>query len=310
MCTSKLIPVCSPSQASVPTALALGSFDGLHAGHRRVIEAITNTNKGVPTVVTFWPHPREVLYEETRLRIDMPSEKAYLLKSLNVQQLILISFTKTLAQLSAEDFVKKMLLKTLKAKKIAVGQNFRFGRNREGDAHLLKEIANKENVEVCIIPILKDQKGRMSSSRIRKALNDGELNIAKQLMGRPYRLQGRVVPGRGLGNSIGWPTANLEIEGRKFLPGIGVYSAWAWIKDNQIKFPAVMNLGPQPTVDPQAPSALEVHLLDQEIDLKGSELIIEPVKRLRGQHRFKDLQELSNQIKLDALLAKETLRAS
>ncbi len=310
MCTSKLIPVCSPSQASVPTAIALGSFDGLHAGHRRVIEAITNTNKVVPSVVTFWPHPREVLYKETRLRIDTPLEKAYLLKSLNVQQLILISFTKTLAQLSAEDFVETMLLKTLKAKKIAVGQNFRFGRNREGDAYLLKEIANKENVEVCIIPILKDQKGRMSSSRIRTALNNGDLNTAKKLMGRPYRLEGKVVSGRGLGNSIGWPTANLEIEGHKLLPGIGVYSAWAWIKHKQTKFPAVMNLGPQPTVDPQSPSALEVHLLDQEIDLEGNELIIEPVQRLRRQHRFRDLKELSSQIRKDALLAKETLLAS
>ena len=310
MCTSKLIPVCSPSQASVPTALALGSFDGLHAGHRRVIEAITNTKKGIPTVVTFWPHPREVLYDETRLRIDMPSEKALLLKSLNVQQLILISFTKALAQLSAEEFVKTMLLKTLKAKKIAVGENFRFGRNRQGDAYLLKKIASTQNVEVCIIPILKDEKGRMSSSRIRSALNDGDLNTAKQLMGRPYRLKGKVVAGRGIGNSIGWPTANLEIEGRKFLPGIGVYSAWAWIKNKQIKFPAIMNLGPQPTVDPQSPSALEVHLLDQEINLKGNELIIEPVKRLRGQHRFKNLEELSSQIKLDAELAKGSLKAT
>ncbi len=307
MCTSNFIPIYSPKQVRLPTALALGSFDGLHAGHRRVINSITNDEIGIPTVVTFWPHPREVLYEESRLRIDLPSEKAYLLHPLKVKQLVLIPFTKNLSNLRATEFIEDMLIRTLKAKKIAIGANFRFGRNREGDASLLKEIASKANIEVCIIPILKDEKGRMSSSRIRLALTNGDLNNAKKLMGRPYCLQGKVVKGKSLGTSIGWPTANLEVDGRKFLPAIGVYSAWTWIKNEKERFPSVMNLGPQPTVDPKSPSALEVHLLDQNIDLKDKELIVEPVKRLRSQERFNSLEELSNQISLDALSAKQSL---
>ena len=307
MCTSKLIPLCSPTQARLPTALALGSFDGLHAGHRRVINAINNNKDAIPTVVMFWPHPREILYGESRLRIDLPSEKIALLHPLKVKQLVLIPFTLSLSKLSAEEFVKEMLFKTLQAKKIAVGENFRFGRNREGDAYLLNKLAKQSNVEVSIIPILKDQNGRMSSSRIRSLLNSGDLKTAEDLMGRPYQFHGKVVKGKGIGIKIGWPTANIEVEGRKFLPKIGVYSAWAWRNQDNKRFPAVMNLGPQPTVDPQSPSSVEVHLLDQEIDLLGNELTIEPVSRLRSQIRFNSLEDLSNQIKLDSKLAKQSL---
>ena len=310
MCTSKLVPICSPNQAKVPTALALGSFDGLHAGHQSVIKAITQEAIAIPTVVTFWPHPREVLYQESRLRLDLPSEKAHLLEPLNVKQLVLIPFTKDLSKLRAEDFVKTMLIETLQAKKIAIGENFRFGKNREGDAYLLEKIATQSNIEVCILPILRDEEGRMSSSRIRSALNEGDLNTAKKLMGRPYLLEGEVVKGKGIGKSIGWPTANLEVEGRKFLPGIGVYSAWAWIKNDPNKYAAVMNLGPQPTIDPYSSSTLEVHLINQNLDLKGNKLKIEPVKRLRGQQKFNNLKELSHQIGLDSLLAKESLGIS
>ncbi len=295
-----MIPLCSPRQARVPTALALGSFDGLHAGHTRVIEAITRDTPGVPTVVSFWPHPREVLYGESRLRLDLPSEKTLLLEPLGVEQLVLVPFNLELAALSAKEFVDKMLLQTLKANRIAVGANFRFGRNREGDAFTLKELGESAGVEVSIIPILKDSEGRMSSSRIRSALASGNLQIAQKLMGRPYRFRGRVVKGRGIGQKLGWPTANLQIDGRKFLPGLGVYAAKAWIDNKQTLFSAVMNLGPQPTVDPTSPSAVEVHLLDQDLNLENCELIVEPVKRLRGQKRFGNLEELSSQIQTDA----------
>ncbi len=307
MCTSTLIPLYSPQQARLPTALALGSFDGLHAGHCRVIKTITNTSNGVPTVVSFWPHPREVLYGEARVRIDLPAEKTFLLQPLGVEQLVLVPFDLSLAALSAEEFVNQMLLQTLQAKHISVGANFRFGRNREGDAETLKKLASKSGVEVSILPILKDAEGRMSSSRIRSALKEGDLQSAKVLMGRSYTFRGLVFPGRGIGRSLGWPTANLQVDGRKFLPKLGVYAAWVWTNNDKQPFSAVMNLGPQPTVDPTAPSAVEVHLLNQEIKLNGRELIVEPVKRLRGQQKFKSLESLSTQIGLDAETASNIL---
>ena len=302
-----MIPLCAPENAKLPTALALGSFDGLHLGHKKVIKAILKEPIGVPTVVSFWPHPREVLFGKSRLKLDLPSEKACLLKPLGIEQLVLVPFNKTLASKSAETFVDEILVKTLQAKHIAVGENFRFGRNREGDISTLKKIGESLGIKVSIIPILEDHNGRLSSSRIRKALNDGDLKYAKHLLERPYTFRGTVERGKGLGKKIGWPTANLKIDGRKFLPSLGVYAAWAVIANKKERFPAVMNLGPQPTIDPTSSSAVEVHLLNKEINLLGNELIIEPVQRIRIQKKFESIEALSEQISLDAKLAKEIL---
>ncbi len=305
-----MIPLCSPKQASLPTSLALGSFDGLHAGHRRVIETVTKDAPGVPTVVSFWPHPREILFGESRLRLDLPAEKTVLLEPLAIKQLVLIPFDQDLARLSPEIFVNEILVGTLQARRIAVGANFRFGKDRQGDCSVLQKLAQKQGVEVAIQPIFEDKKGRMSSSRIREALSQGDLTSAQKLMGRPYKFIGKVVSGRGLGREIGWPTANLEVDGRKFLPGLGVYAAWAWINNQSTPYSAVMNLGPQPTIDPKSPSAVEVHLINKEVNLKGCELLIEPVQRLRGQQQFSNITALSTQIGIDAKRASSCLDIS
>jgi len=302
-----LIPLCAPENAKLPTALALGSFDGLHLGHKKVIKTISKEPIGVPTVVSFWPHPREVLFGESRLRLDLPGEKALLLKPLGIEQLVLVPFNKTLASKNAETFVEEILVKALKAKHIAVGENFRFGRNREGDISTLQKIGASLGIKVSIIPILEDHHGRLSSSRIRKALNDGDLKHAKYLLNRPYTFRGTVESGKGLGKKIGWPTANLKVDGRKFLPSLGVYAAWASITNEKERFSAVMNLGPQPTIDPNSTSSVEVHLLEEEINLLGKELIIEPVQRIRIQKKFENIEALSKQISLDAIFAKEIL---
>ena len=274
-----------------------------------MIRHAVGDDRGVPTVVSFWPHPREVLSGETRLRLDLPSEKLDLLAPLGIEQLVLVPFTKDLARLSAEAFVDQVLIDTLEARRIAVGTNFRFGHNREGDAALLQELGSKRGIEVRLVPIVTDQGGRMSSSRIRSALETGDLDTAQLLLGRPYRFQGRVVRGRGLGRELGWPTANLQVDGRKFLPALGVYAAWAQIDGQVERLRAVMNLGPQPTVDPTSPSAVEVHLLDRTIDLENRLIRVQPVKRLRGQKKFSGLDALSQQIGLDAEQARERLAA-
>ena len=302
-----LIPLCSPQDARRPTALALGSFDGLHAGHRRVIGQAIDGAAAVPTVVSFWPHPREVLFGEARLRLDLPSEKLKLLQPLGIEQLVLVPFTRELSRLSAEEFVNTVLLDTLQAQRIAVGANFRFGNNRSGDADVLQRVAAARGVEVLVTEIVEDGNGRMSSSRIRAALESGDLDTARTLLGRAYRFQGRVVRGRGLGRELGWPTANLQVDGRKFLPALGVYAAWAWVDGSDQPLAAVMNLGPQPTVDPTSPSAVEVHLLDRSMELGGRQLMVEPVQRLRGQQRFSGLEELSAQIGRDADQARSLL---
>lgn len=303
-----MIPLHDPRHALRPTAIALGTFDGLHAGHRRVIAAITSTDAGastgaadqVPTVVSFWPHPREVLHGETRLRLDLPEEKLGLLEPLGIRQLVLVPFTPELAALPPEAFVRQVLVEQLEARRVAVGDNFRFGRGRSGSAADLVALGAAHGIAVAVLPMLHDGAERVSSSRIRRALAAGNLAEARRLLGRPYRFSGPVVSGRGLGHQLGWPTANLRIDRRKLLPAEGVYAAWAWLQPGEAAMAAVMNLGPQPTVDPEAPSAVEVHLLDRQIDLSGHSLTVEPIALLRGQQRFDGLAALVDQIGRDA----------
>jgi len=316
-----LIPLRSPQDALRPTAIALGSFDGLHRGHRRVIAAIAahGASPGAepitPTVVSFWPHPREVLHGDTRLRLDLPEEKLRLLEPLGIRQLVLVPFTRELAALSPEAFVEQVLVGQLQARRVAVGDNFRFGRGRCGDAEALRRIGAGLAMDVAVLPMLSDGAERVSSSRIRRALAAADLAEARRLLERPYQFTGLVVPGRGLGRQLGWPTANLQVDGRKFLPLEGVYAAWAWLDaaagparsggDCPGPLAAVMNLGPQPTVDPDAPSAVEVHLLAGQHELVGRRLTVEPLALLRRQQRFDGLDALRAQIGRDAERARQ-----
>jgi len=303
-----VISLISPSQVKNPTSIAIGSFDGLHEGHRRLINSVVNERKYTPTIASFWPHPREILYKEKRLRLDLPEEKLPLLERLGIEQLVLIPFDINLSHLSAENFVKDIIIGQLQAKSISVGENFRFGYRRSGDVETIKNICNKVNIKLNIVPVLKDKVGRISSSRVRNLLMNYDLDNAQKLLKRSYSFTGKVVRGKGLGRNIGCPTANIEIDGRKFLPGEGVYAAWTSCDKLKFKVASVMNLGPQPTIDPLAPSAVEVHLINQNIDLYDSKLKVIPVRKIRSQKRFLNIEELSKQISLDIKMAKDILK--
>ncbi len=294
-----MISLISPSEVKNPTSIAIGSFDGLHAGHRKLIESVVKENKYTPTIASFWPHPREILYGETRLRLDLPEEKLPILEDLGIEQLVLIPFDKKLSRLSAERFIKDVLIDQLQSKSISVGANFRFGFKRSGDINTMKLAIKDMDIKLKIISILEDKEGRISSSRIRDLLQKSELKNAFKILKRPYSFKGKVVEGKGLGKSLGFPTANLEIDGRKLLPGEGVYAAWANINSSPNKIASVMNLGPQPTIDPLLPSAVEVHLINKDIDLYGLQLSIEPIEKLRSQIKFQNIEQLSIQIKKD-----------
>jgi riboflavin kinase/FMN adenylyltransferase len=305
-----LIALRSPDAAETPTALALGSFDGVHAGHRRVIAAAVAAagveQELVPTVLSFWPHPREVLAGEPRLRLDLPEEKLDCLAPLGIRQLVLVPFNRSLAALTPEQFVEQVLHRQLVAKAVAVGENFRFGVQRSGDPACLERLGAARGIAVTVVPLLDDDGCRISSSRIRSALAEADLAEAARLLQRPYRFSGLVVQGRGLGRGLGWPTANLQVDGRKCLPREGVYAAWL-SRGGGEPMAAVMNLGRQPTVDPEAPSAVEVHLLGRELQLQNERLCVEPVRWLRGQSRFPSLEALSAQIAADAAQASALL---
>ena len=299
-----MISLISPSEVKSPTSIAIGSFDGLHEGHRRLIETVVKDSQYTPTIASFWPHPREVLFGETRLRLDLPEEKLPLLENLGIEQLVLIPFDRKLSKLSANYFLKDILFNQLQTKSISVGENFRFGYKRQGDVNTIKESIKNQGISLNIVSLLEDQNGRISSSRVRELLLNCDLENAKRLLQRPYNFSGKVVKGKGLGKEIGFPTANLEIDGRKFLPGEGVYAAWTITEKSKLKIPSVMNLGSQPTIDPLSPSAVEVHLIDQNINLYDSKLTIQPIKKIRSQIKFSNLTELSKQIFRDREIAK------
>lgn len=253
------------------------------------------------TVVTFFPHPQEYFSGTARPLLTPLVEKTWLLAQLGIQQLVLLPFDQALANLTPEDFVVKLLIEQLQAKSISVGSDFRFGKGRSGDAAGLSAIASQYGIPVIQAPLREEAGARISSSRIRQALQLGELDMAAHLLGRPYSLTGKVVPGQQLGRTLGFPTANLKLPPDKYLPRMGVYGVQVHGPAPE-PLPAVMNIGYRPTVEGQA-LAVEVHLLNWSGDLYGQFLTVTLECFLRPEQRFDSLAQLQAQIAQDAQAA-------
>jgi riboflavin kinase/FMN adenylyltransferase len=294
-----------------PTAIALGNFDGIHQGHQLVLQAIIDSLLSgqqahvYPSVVSFTPHPRE-FFTGGKLELLTPiPEKAELLSSLGIEQLILLPFNQDLAALSPQQFVEQILVKQLQARQISVGSDFRFGYQRKGTGEDLKNIAANFGIKVHLNSLYQyqdsqNQTVRVSSSLIRQALLKGDMATANTMLGRPYGLSGTVVTGQQLGRTIGFPTANLELPPAKFLPRYGVYSADVLVNKTVVK--GVMNLGCRPTVAGAAPT-IEVHLLNWSGDLYGQNLQVNLLRFLRPEQKFPNLEALKQQIAKDCQAA-------
>lgn len=293
-----------------PTAIALGNFDGIHRGHRRVIDPILDVANGVSTVVSFHPHPQEWFTGEKRPLLTPLQEKADYLDSIGVKQLVLLPFNDDLAQLSPQDFVEQVLLKQLDARFISVGQNFKFGHRRSGNTEDLRAIAAQQGVFVHIAELHRCGEERISSSAIRESLTQGDLERANRLLGRPYTLSGTVVHGQHLGRTIGFPTANLHIPDNKFCPRQGVYYVQVHLDDGNPdqQRPGVMNIGHRPTVD-GLQQTVEVHLLDWNGDLYGATLTVQLEAFLRPEQKFDSLDALKNQIEVDCNVVRSLIQA-
>jgi riboflavin kinase/FMN adenylyltransferase len=290
-----------------PTFVALGNFDGVHRGHRKVIAPILSDS--IATVVTFHPHPQEFFTGQPRQLLTPLDEKVEILRSLGVEQLVLLPFDQILANMPPVEFVETILLKQLQARKISVGQDFCFGSRRAGTTEDLRAIAAKHGVEVQVIPLHTQNDERISSSAIRQALQDGDLSTANDLLGRPYSLIGNVVHGQQLGRTIGFPTANLQVPLEKFLPRQGVYSVRVYcptLPAHEGSLPGVMNIGNRPTVD-GLKQTIEVHLLDWSGNLYDQTLTVSLEKFLRPEQKFPSLDALKTQIQLDCEMARSLL---
>ncbi len=280
-----------------------GTFDGVHTGHQQILKRVVQEAKkigGESVVLTFWPHPRMVIFpDDHQLKLlNTLNEKASLLESFGIDHFIIYHFSKRFSRLSSEEYVKELLVDGIGVHKMAVGYDHRFGKNREGDFNALIEFAEKYSFEVEEIPAKDVDDVNVSSTKIRKALDEGDVETAAAYLSYPYFMHGKVVHGKGLGKSIGYPTANIQVEDSfKLIPKQGVYAVWVEIGVKRCA--AMMNIGTRPTIADDNRASLEVHIFDFNEDLYNQELKISFVKRLRDEQKFENVQALSQQLNRD-----------
>ncbi|HEY9850359.1 MAG TPA: bifunctional riboflavin kinase/FAD synthetase [Leptolyngbyaceae cyanobacterium] len=278
-------------------------------------DKITVSERPYSTVVTFNPHPREFFTGQTRSLLTPIEEKVNQLHLLGVEQLVMLPFNRSLADLSPHEFVEQIVVGHLKAKRVSIGQDFCFGHRRSGTSTDLQAIAAQYNVEVIIVPIHNSQGERISSSAIREALASGNIEAANRMLGRSYTLKGLVVKGQQLGRTLGFPTANLEIPSDKLLPRLGVYAVRVLLEQQpamgesgcpkaaQEWQAGVMNIGYRPTINGTC-LTVEVHLLDWSGDLYGKALTLSLEKFLRPEQKFSSIEDLKQQIQNDCIAAR------
>ena len=289
-------------------AVAVGNFDGVHRGHQALVAAavaLARASGGPAVVLTFDPHPARVLRaSQAPAPLTTLAQKEELVEGLGIDRLVVVPFDAQLAALSPEAFAEQVLHQALDARHVVVGDSFRFGRGRAGDARGLEMLGRGLGFDVEVVPALLSAGRPVSSSRVREALAQGDLAEARELLGRPYFVDGRVVRGDGRGRAIGVPTANLAPD-EQVLPALGVYAArcrvagGAWHR-------AVVNVGERPTFG-GGPVTLEAHLLDFEGDLYDTRLRVALAARLRGEQRFASKEALVAQIRADIEAARAEL---
>lgn len=297
------------ARCSAPTALAIGNFDGVHRGHQHLMQRVVDSARrlgGQAVALTFEPHPTRVLAPERAAPLLMGLDrKLELLSTLGLDAVVVQRFDLSLSSQSPAEFVDAVVM-GLRAREVYIGADFHFGRNREGNGAVLAELGVARGFTAHVVPPVQEAGATISSSRIRKALADGDIDLAASLLGRPYDLDGLVVAGQRRGRTLGFPTANLATP-CEALPRDGVYAVRVQRRDQDDGpwAPAVMNLGQRPTV--QAGRSIEAHLLDADVDLYGQTLRVRFVKRLRDERRFDSLDALRAQIATDSEAARAAL---
>ena len=279
-----------------------GTFDGVHLGHQKILarlREITTASAGESVVITFWPHPRTVVSSDSsNLKLlSTIDEKIELLAYNGVQHLLIIPFTRQFSELSSEDFIQQILIDTIGTKKLVIGYDHRFGRDREGGFDYLQANAERYGFEIEEIPRQDVEATGVSSSKIRIALTEGHIQTANALLGRAYSLSGTVVKGKQLGRTIGYPTANiLPEESYKLVPANGVYAVR--VGYGQEVFKGMLNIGTRPTVDGTF-RTIEAHIFDFDRDIYGEQLSVEFVSYIRQEQKFNGLDALKTQLALD-----------
>ncbi len=284
------------------TVVTIGSFDGVHYGHQRIIhrlEEIAEQTKCTSVVITFWPHPRAVLQPDNSCTLlsDL-SEKIALLAEYSIDHLLIIPFDKNFANIEPSDFIKNILVKKLSIQKLVIGYDHRFGRNREGSFEYLKKHAWKFGFSVEEIPKQEIDAVGVSSSKIRRALSEGKLDVAANYLGRSYTIHGVVVKGRQIGRKIGFPTANIVVsEASKLIPRDGIYAVSIHYKGCWYR--GMMNIGNNPTISASLTKSLEVNIFAFDQDIYQQEVIVRFEAYIREEQKFSSIQLLKENIARD-----------
>lgn len=303
----RLIDDLNRAAVERPTIVTIGSFDGLHIGHQRLIcELITRAREtgSLSTVVTFHPHPRAVLRPWLSPKVlTTPGEKAVLMAQFGLDILVLLRFTAALSRVSAAEFIH-MLYERLHMAELWVGQDFALGHGREGDVAALRRMGARWGYQLRVVEPIRVDNRAVSSTWVRELLATGQVAEAKRLLGRPYNLAGEVVSGAQRGRCLGFPTANLAVRPERAIPADGVYAVYALIGEE--RWPAVANVGVRPSFN-TGQRAIEVHIIDYQGNLYGRDLVIEFIERLRPERRFADVCELARQIGCDIEQSRQLL---
>jgi riboflavin kinase/FMN adenylyltransferase len=283
-----------PDAESRERHVAIGTFDGVHLGHREVID-------GADTVLTFEPHPLRILHPEAAPKLIMPFEiKRDVIEGLGVDELVVIPFDDRFSEIEAEEFRDRILGDRLGAGKVSVGENFRFGTKARGDPAMLEAA---EQFETRVVPLVEVDGETVSSSRIRALIAAGEVDAAGRCLGAPFLFEGEVVEGDRRGQTLGFPTANIVPDDELVVPGHGVYAAFANGR------PAAVNVGVRPMFETGRGLLVEAYLIDFEGDLYGQGLRVAFLKRLRGERRFPSVEDLIAQMHRDVDEAREVTAA-
>lgn len=284
--------------------LTIGTFDGVHLGHRKIITALCERAKalnGESVIFTFDPHPRKVVAPgETNLRLlTTLEEKIALLEQSGIDHLIIYPFTREFSQLTYEEFVEKVLVNLIHTKFLVVGYDHKFGKNRQGDFEFLKKCASRFDFQIEKLDVLLMNEAHVSSTKIREAIQKGDFQTANAFLGYPFSLHGTVVEGQKLGRKIQFPTANVEAtDPDKIIPGYGVYAVKVKVRNQQ--YNGMLNIGSRPTINHNADNrSIEVHLFDFESDIYGEPIELVFYKKLRDEQKFASLEELKDQLAVD-----------
>ncbi len=288
------------------TVCAIGYFDGVHIGHRKLFETLKTVSKNRQTVaITFKPHPIEYINKDLSPKlISTTEQKVRKILSLGVDTVIVVKFDKHIANVRAEEFIKNFIIESLNAKVICVGFNFKFGLNREGDVHFIKALEEKYNYKAYVQDAVMFDDLPVSSTRIRSALYEGHITLAKNLLGEWFTLVGRVERGRAVGRVMGYPTANLSFNKDQILPAYGVYVTFAEIDGK--KYYAGCNVGIKPTFGLNYVT-VEPHFINMasDVDLYGKEINLSFVKKIRDEIEFPTTEALVERIKKDMKIVEE-----